>query len=1057
MALETAVREFPFAQGQNEGTERAVLPAGEFSYLQNVRFRKNQRLGKRNGYTSVSSLDASGAALGNGSGRLACLGPWFCVVDDRFYRRSSTLGAWQLPPDPPTAGALGGTRLMGRFPQFMPASSFETLTVQSDTNLGGYGGTSGDSIGALCYGLGLIWTACGYYSTAASTVGSWVVRVTAVDPATGDNVFQDDVEPEFNVAAGLRFHPVLLATGNSNTIMIAYERYTAGVKTEVCVRVLTSVAAGFGAEVRFTCLQSAFAADPFTPSGVLFVYTLTGTPAEYTVARVNPTTMVATDSDTYAIGGNKTLLSCFGNALGQVWVGFTDAVNGLRIRAYDSTLTSTGTTPIGQWVASHPTAVGPIYFASRTATTVTAITDSTTPGGAVTSFEVSATAGLSGAMKQLNARPLSQPFACDSQVFVWVRHWADAQLGVATLLQVPLNSEYENGSISPYTRAWPVQATVDDRDIDVPIANDLSGPVVPVPVSTPMGYVALINYTRESIVAEGVTTLLRGFFVAPVRHRSEGLRYSASCVVPCAGKFFVAGAQPMWVDRLAEYEGGFVQAPVISRTNGGTGDLTTDSAYAYSAVFYSLDANGLLERSAPAVPAEFDTAAGGTKQNVVISGMGLGMRTARAELYRTLANGSVFKMVNSVDVSPAMLTNGYVTFVDDSPDDEIDQNKTLYTQVGQELPTSQFPSCSFANTGGGRLWCAGGFNGNVWHASKQFVPRICPEFADDDAFRGSLPADITGSAWCDNQVFFTQEGIYVVNGDGPDGAGVGFFTTTRLPFNLGCIDWRSVVATDLGVFFQSARGLYLLPRGFGQPVAMDQVLDTLTTYPIITSARADYDSRGGADSSEQIVQWTAVSNEAATSGAVITFDLAYKAFSVDTFSADFPATFQAGWSGDAVLAPATTTVGAGGAGSWHPFRVRDDGYDDNGLTIAMRAVTGDVRPWGMFNHGVVNRVGILGQLRSACTVTVNKTTDKGASATASRVYTAAGTASEPAVGTDIYLEVPLGNAEQRDITSLRIAIAETSATEGVALFGMVTENDAKPQGFRLQGPADRVQ
>ena len=97
MALETKILEFPFVQGQNEGTDRAVLSPPQLAYVQNARYRKGQRLGKRFGYTSVSSLDVDGAALGNGNGRLACLGPNFCVVDDRFYPRDSIASAWQGP------------------------------------------------------------------------------------------------------------------------------------------------------------------------------------------------------------------------------------------------------------------------------------------------------------------------------------------------------------------------------------------------------------------------------------------------------------------------------------------------------------------------------------------------------------------------------------------------------------------------------------------------------------------------------------------------------------------------------------------------------------------------------------------------------------------------------------------------------------------------------------------------------------------------------------------------------------------------------------------------
>ena len=53
MALETKILEFPFVQGQNEGTDRAVLSPPQLAYVQNARYRKGQRLGKRHGYTSV--------------------------------------------------------------------------------------------------------------------------------------------------------------------------------------------------------------------------------------------------------------------------------------------------------------------------------------------------------------------------------------------------------------------------------------------------------------------------------------------------------------------------------------------------------------------------------------------------------------------------------------------------------------------------------------------------------------------------------------------------------------------------------------------------------------------------------------------------------------------------------------------------------------------------------------------------------------------------------------------------------------------------------------------
>lgn len=1049
MALAAEIIEFPFTTGQNEGTERAVLPMGQFSYLQNARFRKNQRLGKRNGYTAKSSLDSAAAPLGNGSGRLACLGPEFCVVDDRFYQRDTHGDAWRAPPASFDNGALAGTRLYGKFPQFMPAPAVETLTVQSDLDLGAYTGTAQDSLGGMTVALGYVWTCAAFFSATAAT---WLVRVTAMDPATGRMVWRKDVDPGGGtlIPATVRQQPVLLTTGNALTVVLIYDHFTAGAKDGVSVRVLTSLAGGFSAEVFFACLQSAANYDPFTPGGILFMY---GTAAlQQTVARMNPATMAATATLTRATASAPTALSVFGNASGLVWLGYTD-VGGVFTRALTSALVDNGGG--ASWVAKFADAIGPILFASRDAVSVAALSGSSIATGRLNLMDLDAAASQSNRSSQFNCKALSQPFTIGAQVFIWARHAAGAQLGVATLLRVPLWSEYSNNNITPYVRSFPTEATLDDRDVDDSPAPGASGPLWPTPLPSSLGYVALIGYTRTSIVAAGATKLLRGFLLVPVRHRSEGLRYAPSCVVPCASKQFVAGAQPMWVDQLGEYEAGFVQAPVSTAvpivTAGGA--LTANSRYFHTAVFECIDANGLIERSAPAIPVQSDTT-GNTTVTVHFSNLELGMRVVRCKLYRTPANASVFYLVNSVDASPASAVTPDFTFVDVYADADIIQNEPLYIDVGQELAASNFPACSFANTGGNRLWCAGGFTGNVWQCSKQFAPHLAPEFADDDAFRGTLPADITGGAWLDSQVFFTQEGIYVISGEGPNGAGEGFFTTSRLPFNIGCIDWRSVAVADIGIFFQSARGLYLLPRGFGNPVPMDQVLDTLTTYPIITSARPDYNAQGGADNSEQIVQWTAVADEAATAGVTITFDLAYKAFSVDTCRADYPATFASGWLGDAVQAPALTTQGPGGAAKWHPFRVRDDGFDDAGLSIDMRGVTGDVRPWGAFAHGVVNRVGLLAELRAACELELRLTTDRGESHWKSRIYAAVTPDWVP--GDVVYLEAPLGQPEQRDITSLRVSFHEDSTTEGVALFGLYIERQDNNQGWRGQGPRDRV-
>jgi hypothetical protein len=657
-------------------------------------------------------------------------------------------------------------------------------------------------------------------------------------------------------------------------------------------------------------------------------------------------------------------------------------------------------------------------------------------------------------MSQFNCSALSQPFTIGSKVYIWVKHVADVQLGVATLLRIPIASEYANAVVLPYTRSWPIDATIDNRDIDDPVPAGQSGPTVATPALSALGYCALILATGESIVV-GTQRLLRRFLLAPVRHRSEGLRHSVSCVLSVAGKQFVAGAQSHWVDERGAYEGGFIQAPVSAAAlvPAVGGALTANSAYSYLAYFEATDSLGNVERSPTSVAVSITAAAMGvnTKVTAKFSILSLGSRqSVRCKLFRTLANGSEFFLVGSIDATPAASTASTFTFADVYADTDIIQNGAIYTQIGQELDAAQFPACTFATTGNSRLLCAGGFNGKTGHFSKMFTPGICPEFADDDAFRVTLPSNWTGVAYCDAWVAFTQESIWIVTGDGPDSSGAGFFSpASRLPYRVGCIDWRSVVTCDVGVFFQSARGLELLPRGFGPPVSIDQVQDTLAAFPIITSARAFGLNAQG----EHVIRWTCVADEAATSGAVIIYDVTYQTWQVDTYSADFPATFQAEWLGAPVLAPATTTIGANGASFWHPFRVQNGGFSDGELPIPMLLRSGDMRLWGTFGYGVIHRAGLLGELRSACTLNVTKTTDQGTRSTV-RVYTCS--APDPIVGNNTYLDIELGSTEHKDVTSLRLEMSETSATEGMAFVGIVIEHDEFQQSFRRPAPADRI-
>jgi hypothetical protein len=205
--------------------------------------------------------------------------------------------------------------------------------------------------------------------------------------------------------------------------------------------------------------------------------------------------------------------------------------------------------------------------------------------------------------------------------------------------------------------------------------------------------------------------------------------------------------------------------------------------------------------------------------------------SVQVEIYRTLANGQTFYLNRVID-SDITAAGGRVTYTDLLSDATQASQQALYTQVGQTLPNAFPPASRFGCVGGQRLFLGGLVRSDLVQASKLIFGDQSPTFCDSDAFRIVLPAACTGLAWMDVLVMFTAEGIYIASGDGPTDDGLGDFgNLTRMPYELGCIEPRSVKVIDDGCFFQTSRGLYLLPRGFGAPVpAGDNVMETLRSF-----------------------------------------------------------------------------------------------------------------------------------------------------------------------------------------------------------------------------------
>jgi hypothetical protein len=132
-------------------------------------------------------------------------------------------------------------------------------------------------------------------------------------------------------------------------------------------------------------------------------------------------------------------------------------------------------------------------------------------------------------------------------------------------------------------------------------------------------------------------------------------------------------------------------------------------------------------------------------------------------------------------------------------------------------------------------------------------------------------------------VAFSRRAIYAITGDGPNDQGVGQFSPPRaICKDLGCVDYRSIVQTAAGIFFQSERGLFLIPRGLGAPQFVSMPVEvTQQGYPYCLGALFT------ADTDMQLLRFVmSTSQYLASSGSqiVLTFDPELNAWAKDTYA-----------------------------------------------------------------------------------------------------------------------------------------------------------------------------
>lgn len=281
----------------------------------------------------------------------------------------------------------------------------------------------------------------------------------------------------------------------------------------------------------------------------------------------------------------------------------------------------------------------------------------------------------------------------------------------------------------------------------------------------------------------------------------------------------VPGGSLLTFDGAIYAEEGFPVYPEAPTTPGveTPGGLSA-GVYQWKSCFRYTDSNGRVVRSRLGPVLQRTIVGAASRIDVRMSTSRFSSRPSNAcviELWRGVVNdASVFRLVTGVANNPAV---DFVTFSDGVSDATLQLAEPAPT-TGGVLPNDPVPGSRFVLFFNDRFWMLSDDDRKeAWYSdvvstglglqfSEQRIVRIDDEYGD-----------LTGMAGLGTSaVFFKNEAIYVVNGDGPNSLGQGGFNEAqRVQEGLGCVEPRSIVTATPGVFFKSARGIYLLPSAGG--------------------------------------------------------------------------------------------------------------------------------------------------------------------------------------------------------------------------------------------------
>lgn len=862
MALNFQIQQFPFSYGLQEGVDPRQVPAGTLMTAENVAWQKHGRISKRLGTLGIAADMLGGGSIAAAK-RLFTRGDELCLVDGtNLHSYSPGTAVWRTVAKVPSAG------------------------VQTDPLLDPTAGVAAADVATDASGIYLVtaWVAGDPTKTA---YGALSVQVQ--DAASGAVLKAPTV---LNTAACSGVRVMVIGT---TAVVITLDGATIKGYTVNLSTMVASTATSLGT---VTIKYNYYAWDACViGSTVVIAYSIAAsiTLASFTSALVSS----ATGSIVEANGCDRVSIA---GASGEVlYVLYSQAVASPRpvriATANPSTLVAVTaavtieTPPTGfnsfrlgvcRFDASNCIASYDLYDGSQRATTYK-----------VSSVCVVDTSSRRGTWF---ASTCSRPFVLGGiayQVMSDFGYSAGATFtGVNSYLaEIETSAEYVST-----TALFTPQRLV--GVIDLLVGGVFHG-------GAPPSSVAAISSTRVIVASPFQSAAPAKTFAWRQGVRAVSVTSGASLpddmwrsVDASNGETYIIGAGLNAYDGRDLFTYGFVRAPGINPSTNTAGGSIAAGTYLYGGAQEFRSSANVLHRSPVSTAASQITTGAtstntiqifaygpDTKQNVA-SGFGTSAPVATlVPVYRSTVDGTAYQRLTfepSAQVAYSDQTAQYVTLTDTKADADIylstalSSRPAIYT-TGGILDDYSSPSGVSMFYHADRLWTLGS-DEHTWWYSKAFQDDfgVAPGFSP--SFRVIFDEKQTAGAGLDDKaVFFSETSIsYMLgNGPAPNGGSSDFTLPMQIQTDVGCTNARSVVGMPDGIMFQSARGIYLLTRGLELVWIGRPIVDTLASYPDVTSAVLV--------AKHNQVRFTC-NNAAASAGVVLCFDYVEKQWSVSKYT-----------------------------------------------------------------------------------------------------------------------------------------------------------------------------